>query len=114
MAKGEAPAAPTMPKEEPIASIRWPAPEKSKEGGIRLSGDHTALAMGKRARIVLEGVVRGFSMSDWSCSIDLRVKTLHVSDVGDATKCDEGGDQAMTDMVKGMRGGKKGAKGGGY
>lgn len=92
--KGTA-AAPSMPKEEPRAHISWP-----KEG-VRLSGDYEALAMGKRARILLEGEITGFSMADYGCSVDLKLRTVRVDGVADRGADDDG--PSLVAMVANMK-----------
>lgn len=89
-------AAPT--KMEPQAHVSWP------NEGIRLSGDYGSLGLGKKAKVILEGAVRGFSMQEYGCSIDLKVKTVRVEDVSDGGDDDES--MPMTEVVRMM--GKKG------
>ena len=98
MAKATDTASPSMPKMEPSAHISWPSE------GVKLSGDHKALALGKKARVVLEGTVTGFSMQEYGCSLDLKVKTVLVDGVSDTAEEDDG--PSMAEMMgKKKRGG---------
>lgn len=83
----------------PTAHISWP------KDGVKLSGDWKALGMGKRARIVLEGTVNGFSMQEYGCTVDLKVKTVRVDGVGPADQEEEG--QSLASMVGALKGGEK-------
>lgn len=74
MAKGE------QPDFTPRAHISWPSK------GIRLSGDHQAIAPNKRVCLVLEGTVKGFSMGEFGCSIELDPDTVRVDHVSNGTQ----------------------------
>lgn len=70
--------APGQPKEEPRASASWSAK------GV----DYTltpGVALGDRVRVVLEGHVRGQSMQEYGCSIDLIPESVTVEAVAGAT-----------------------------
>lgn len=94
-------ATPDTIKVEPTASINWPS-----EGGPKLTGDTKALALGKRARVIIEGSVKGFSMREYGCSIDLKPKRIHVDSVGPDGEDDDGG--SMAEAIKGLNKSKKG------
>jgi len=105
MAKSEA-AAPETPKEEAKASISWPSPERTEgKKGVKLTGDLGGIALGKRCRVVVEGVVKGFTMDQWGGSLSLATKAVKVDHVSDAD--DEEMGEAMTDMVERMQAHKR-------
>lgn len=80
---------------EPQAHIAWP------HEGVQLSGDHKALGMGKRARIILEGEIRGYSMRESGCDVDLKVKMVRVDGVGGTKGGDDG--ESMSAMIDKMK-----------
>jgi hypothetical protein len=94
------PAAPTATP-DPITRISW-----SKEGGPKLTGPTEALALGKRARITLEGPITGFSMRDYGCDVELKPKTIHIESVKDG-----GGDDRLSDAIDGLKKGTKRSRG---
>lgn len=97
-------AAPTMPKTEPQAHISWPGTEEDGPK-VKLSGDFASLALGVKARFIVEGTVIGFSMQKYGCSVDLKTKTVRVDGVSPASEDDEG--EPMADMVRKMGKGHK-------
>lgn len=102
MAKATDTAVPSASKMNPSAHISWPSE------GVKLSGDQKALALGKKARVTLEGTVTGYSMQDYGCSLDLKVKTVLVDGVSDAAEEQDEG-PSMAEMM-----GKKKKRGGSY
>lgn len=69
MAKSAPAMAMKMDKPEPVVHISWP--RDAKGGDVKVADDG-ALAMGKKVRVVVEGEVRGHSMADYGCSIDVK------------------------------------------
>jgi len=86
----------SVDKREPVAHVSWP--KDTKDHQIKLSGDHAALAMGKRAEVTLKGVVQGYSMSEYGCSIDLRIKAVHVESV-----VEDNGTEDMVEQVEKLK-----------
>jgi len=84
-------------KEEPVARISWP--KDPKGGTIKLTGDLGSVALGKRIHVELEGPVRGFAMQEYGCSIELKVKSVHVELLGDRADESEDYGEPMTDTV---------------
>ncbi len=85
------------PKDEPMAHISWP----TREGkGPKLGGAYKALGLGKRVRLVLEGVCRAFSLADYGVSLDLKVKTITVERVGDADDDRDEGPSMVEQLAK--------------
>ena len=88
--------APSAPEMKPEAHVTWDAGSK-----IKLSGEVEAIGLGKRVRLILEGPVTGFSMREYGCSLDLRLKTIRVDSVGSA-EADEDA-EPMTAMVESLK-----------
>lgn len=89
------------PSSEQTTYVSWP-----KEG-VTISGDAAAMALGKRARITLEGIVRGYSMRDTGCSADLKVKTVKIEALGGGKGEDEDETRSMTDVARDLKKGEK-------
>jgi len=72
MAKGEA-SAPGMPDmdKQPVR-VSW-AKESTK-----LKGDVSGVAIDGKVRVTIEGTVKGFSMREWGCDIEVQGKVVEV------------------------------------
>ena len=93
------------PKIESSARFSWPS---AGDKGVKLSGDVGALALGKRVRIITEGIVKSYSMhEEYGCDMSLNPKVIRVDAVSDS-----GGDEdegpSMADTMGKM--GKKHTK----
>lgn len=80
MAKKDQEALPTTAggnaKYRPKAHVSWPAE------GIRMSGDHRNVGVGRRVAIRVEGKCCGHSQDEMGGSMTLEPDTIHMEDLG--------------------------------
>lgn len=90
-------ASPSRP--EPRASFYW-----DKESAT-LKGDMSALGVGAKVTVTLEGTISGYSEQEWGCNFDVKVKKAELATSGG--DADEPGDRSLVTLTrKAGKGGK--------
>ena len=86
---------PVPSKSKPRAHISWEPKEDLKPEGL------TNAAMGKTVTVEMTGIVTGYSMDDWGCSLTVEPSAMRVAPgKGKGTVDDEG--PSMVAVVKRM------------
>lgn len=65
----------TAPSEKETVRINWPKESKA-------TIDPEAFELDAKARIIIEGTVKGFSMRDYGCSIELLPTSIKTEAIG--------------------------------
>ena len=73
-----------------------------KEGAPKIEGDTGALTMDATVEITIRGRVRGYSMHEYGCSIDVKPSSVKIT-AREAKDEDDEGSKSMVSLMKKMQ-----------